>query len=165
MQLYDTNEFRASRDWPYAISAGCVVYRHGESGLEVLLLKREAAHSHNFTQEVSYNLPKGHIEFDETIARAAERETNEEAGVSIHIQTYLGTKFWDIMHPVHHVSIQKTVHYFAARWESDLPSMDAEHDEKIWVSFEQAETLLGSPNPKGEDELIHRLKIFLELVK
>lgn len=165
MKLYATNEFRASKDWPYAISAGCAVYREDKGGLEVLLLKREATHSHNPTQEVSYNLPKGHVEFDETIVQAAERETNEEAGVSIHVQTYLGTKFWDTVHPVHHVNVQKTVHYFAALWESDLPSMDAEHDEKVWVSIEEAERLLGAPSPKGEDEIIGRLQQFLERTK
>lgn len=163
MKLYDVNEFRASEKWPYSVSAGCVVYRKSQSGTEVLLLRREPTHSHNYSTEPSYNLPKGHVAFDETLLTAAERETEEEAGVEVDIQTYLGTKFWDTVHPFHGVNVKKTVHYFAALWKNDLPGIDDEHDEKVWVSPDEAEKLLGKPNPKGEDEIIKRLKDFLEL--
>lgn len=165
MNLYEDGEYRASKDWPYAISAGCIVYRRADTGTEVLLLKREPTHSHNVTDVTTYNLPKGHVGINETIAIAAERETNEEAGVGVLLQTYLGTKFWDTIHPVHKVNVQKTVHYFAALWKSDLQDMDTEHDDKVWVSLDEAIKLLGSPNPKGEDEIVQRLQAFLELVK
>lgn len=164
MQLYDVDEFRASERWPYAISAGCVVYRHGE-GLEVILLKREPSHSHNITEKPTYNLPKGHVDFNEALEEAAVRETAEEAGVEAEAQTYLGAKFWDITHPVHKIHVEKTVHYFAAQWKADLESIDTEHDEKVWVSLDDAEKLLGPPNPKGEDEIIRRFQKYLELTK
>lgn len=163
MKLYEANEYRATKKWPYAISAGCVVYRYNNSVAEVLLLKREPTHSHNVTKVPTYNLPKGHVDFGETLEQAAARETNEEAGVEVEIQTYLGSKFWNLTHPVYGVATQKTVHYFAALWEADLEDIDTEHDEKVWASIDDAIQLLGEPNPKGEDELVQRLQTFLEL--
>lgn len=162
MQLYQSGEYRASKEWPYAICAGCVVYRHSADGYEVLLLFMKKADSAGAAQQ-EYHLPKGHMDIGETLEQAALRETSEEAGVSATVQTYLGTRFWAVQHPVHKIQVEKTVHYFAAKWQADLEFMDDEHDGKEWVSLDKAEQLLGAPNPKGEDEIIRRLKTFLEL--
>lgn len=163
MQLYDVSEYRASKNWPYAISAGCVVYRESPRGIEVLLLGREPAHTHNTTKQRAFNIPKGHVSQDETLQQSAVRETEEEAGVTAEIKTYLGALQRHFLHPVHKVKNEKTIHYFAAEWQKDLPVMDSEHDDKVWVLLNEAEKLLGPPNPKDEDEIIRRLKHFLEL--
>jgi len=163
MLMYESNEYRASKNWPYAISAGCIVYRHSENGFEVLLLKRGTGHPANRMDGDQFNLPKGHVEFDETIVQTAARETAEEAGCEVKIVTYLGPKLWDITHPIHKVHVEKAVHYFAAEWQADLEEIDREHDEKVWVGLDEAIKLLGAPNPKGEDEVVKRLKKFLEL--
>lgn len=159
--MYESNEYRASKKWPYAISAGCVVYRENNGKIEILLLKRKPSHSFNVTDVDTYNLPKGHVARDETLEQTAKRETSEEAGCEVEIKTYLGTKVWDLIHPVHKIHVQKTAHFFAAQWLKDLDSMDVEHDEKIWVSVGEALKLLGAPNPKGEDEMVKRLLDFL----
>jgi 8-oxo-dGTP pyrophosphatase MutT (NUDIX family) len=167
MKLYDSDEYRASENWPYAVCAGCVVYRFNQNKeVEVLLLFTEEPYTDSETKlryTTQYHLPKGHLESTETLEQGALRETAEEAGVDAKITTYLGTRFWAITHPKHKTYVEKTVHYFAAQWQHDLSEMDDEHDGKAWFSIQEAEEMLGKPNPKGEDEVIRRLKKFLEL--
>jgi 8-oxo-dGTP pyrophosphatase MutT (NUDIX family) len=167
MKLYDSGEYRATKQWPYSISAGCCVFRSNGSRIEVLLLLRRAGEYPQFKDNDAdtYHLPKGHSGFNERIDEAAIRETEEEAGVTVRLETYLGTRHWVVTHPVHKLPVDKTTHYFAAEWQSDLPEKDDEHSGAIWASLEDAEKLLGPPNPKGEDEIVRRLKTFLEITK
>jgi len=69
-----------------AISAGCVVTRHGANGIEVLLVHPRGA---TFKQPL-FGIPKGLIEPGETAQAAARRETLEETGLHVHIHTSLG---------------------------------------------------------------------------
>ena len=163
MKLYNSNEYRATKQWPYAISAGCVVYRINNGTVEILLLLRKAG---DFPQLKdgnidSYHLPKGHMNIGETLEQTATRETAEEAGVSVEITTYLGARIFDHTHLK--MKQSKTIHYFAGLWQKDLESMDAEHTSKLWVNVDDALRLLGAPNPKREDERIKALITFLEL--
>lgn len=166
MKLYNSGEFRASKHWPYAIASGCVVYRTGEDGVEVLLLSRDFDHDYysaGDTDKPSYHLPKGHVKIDETLQSAALRETQEELGADCAIQTYLGSIHHDFNHPKHRNTNDKVVHYFAAEWVNDVQKTDNEHDSREWVEIDEAIEHLGQPNPKGEDEIVKRLKKFLEL--
>ena len=166
MKLYKENEYRATDKWPYAISAGCVVYRKTQDSFEVLLLPRDNTTNkwgRDGGQRLSHHLPKGHVGFNETLIQAAQRETTEEAGVSAEIESYLGSREDNFKHPNTGIVTCKTVHYFAASWQNDLKIKDNEHDNPIWVSLEVAENLLGPPMPKCEDEIIRRLRSFLEL--
>lgn len=129
----------------------------------MLLLKRAAENTLTAEDFITYHLPKGHNEFNETLLETAVRETGEEAGCSVEIQTYLGTLNKEYTYKGNFYS--RAFHYFAALWQQDIGVMDQEHDEKVWVSIDEAGKLLGKPNPKGEDELIRRLKKFLELTK
>lgn len=168
MQLNDSNEYRATKEWPYAISAGCIVFRKIDTKVEVLLLVRDSSKiewGRSQNQKLSYHLPKGHCGFNETLAQAAVRETQEEAAVEGEVQTYLGARTDIFVHPNTQYPTDKTVHYFALLWKNDLPGMDSEHSSKTWVSIEEAEKLLGKPNPKGEDELIRRFKKYLEVAR
>ena len=162
MLMYESNEYRATERWPYAISAGCVVYRQAGEGIEVLLLRRHPDHSYNHQKTESYNLPKGHVGFEETLEKAAIRETQEEAGCDVLVNSYLGPLERDFIHPKFKNHIIKTTHYFAAQWESDMKTIDHEHDERVWVMLEKAIELL-SLTPKGEDEIIKRLRKMLEV--
>lgn len=165
MKLYSVNEFRASSTWPYAISAGCVVYKKTAANeIEVLLLKRDPGNAFNQLSVTSYHLPKGHVNFNESLEHAAVRETQEEAAVDVSVAGYLGALHWDIIHPVHKTRTNKIVHYFAVEWVKDLAQQDNEHDGKTWVSIAEAIKLLGAPNPKGEDEIIQRLQQYFEQV-
>jgi 8-oxo-dGTP pyrophosphatase MutT (NUDIX family) len=55
--------------------AGAVVYRRGDDGFRVLLVRARK-------NPTDWIFPKGHIEDDETAAEAAVREAEEEAGVT-----------------------------------------------------------------------------------
>ncbi len=164
--MYESSEYRASKNWPYSISAGCVVYREQNKVLEVLLLVRDASKlswGRSGNQKISYHLPKGHVGRNETLEQAAIRETKEEAAVMGDITVYLGARTDAFTHPNTNINTQKTVHYFAMTYSEDLPKMDNEHTDKSWVNIDDAVRLLGAPNPKGEDEIVLRLKKLMEL--
>lgn len=165
MLLYEGQEYRASKNWPYAISAGCVVYRKTNDKTEVLILGREPGHSHSLNKNVmNYSLPKGHLNGGDSLEATALRETEEEAGCEVKLTTYLGSTTRTFLHPHHKVKNEKTTHYFAALWQNNSVQMDQEHDSKLWVSPEAAINLLGGPGGlKGEENMISRLKKFLEL--
>lgn len=163
MKLYESGEYRATKDWPYSICAGGVVYRYNGEDIEVLLLLRKAG---EFPQLAdghidSYHLPKGHLGLEERIDQAAEREIAEEAGCKVVIKSYLGAR----VHQYVDVGIKrdKIIHYFAAEWENDLDGIDHEHSDTVWAPIEQALELIGGSNPKREDIIIQRLKDFFKL--
>lgn len=165
MNLYESGEYRATKNWPYSICAGSVVYKVEDDELKILLLLRKAG---EFPQLIdghvdSYHLPKGHMEIDETVQQTAIRETQEEAGCEIEIQTYLGAKVNQFVDGG--IARDKIVHFFAAKWLRDLDSIDSEHSNKVWKSFDEAVKLIGDLNPKREDTIVNRLADFLELTK
>ncbi len=161
MKLYDTDEFRATKQWPYAVCAGCVVYRLLQDKVEILLLERNAENDLTNEDFVTYHLPKGHIRFSEPLLEAAIRETLEELGCEVKVQTYLGAIQKEYIFKG--INYNRTFHFFAAEWQEDVANIDDEHDSRSWVTLEDAAQLLGPPNPKGEDELIKRFTNFLEL--
>ena len=165
MKLYETKDVRASNNWPYAIAAGCVVYRDFAGVLKVLLLKRLGGHPNDPNQNsVTYNLPKGHVSVDESLVDAAVRETKEESGVTVKVQTYLGSTTHEFIHPKYNMLNSKTTHYFAASWVTDDSVMDGEHDSVQWVDFDEAKRLLSDPGVKRDEaKFIQRLEKYLEL--
>lgn len=164
MDLYESNELRATKQWPYAVSAGCVVYRFDSDSVEVLLLERFFSSNPEYSSGVNYNLPKGHVAREETLESAAIRETEEEAGCKVVVQTYLGALVRDFTHPSHGVYNDKTVHYFAGLWQDDLEGIDSEHDSRSWFGLDEAIKLLRTTNERKEEYLIvQRLQKFLEL--
>lgn len=59
-------------------SAGTLLYRHGEAGLEVLLVHP----SGNYNRRAPWSIPKGLADPGETLEQTARRETLEETGVA-----------------------------------------------------------------------------------
>lgn len=166
MKLYESGEYRASAGWPYALAAGCVVYRKSPTGIEIILLSKEQKSDPVSAGEnaQSYHLPKGHVNVGEPLELAAQREAEEETGCVVKVQTYLGSVVWKYVHPREPHVFDKTVHSFLALWKKDQGEMDDEHDARLWVSIEKAIELLGDQsNPKGEDEFIRRAQAFWRL--
>lgn len=67
---------------PTRFSCGAVVYRKQPTCTQILLVKQS-------TNDESWGIPKGHMEYGETYVETAVRETLEEAGIDIKIITQL----------------------------------------------------------------------------
>jgi predicted NUDIX family NTP pyrophosphohydrolase len=96
------------------VSSGCVVTRQGEEGIEVLLVHARGA---TFRRPL-FGIPKGLVEEGEDLEATAQRETEEETGLNVHIRASLG-------------SIQqksgKIVHAF---WATIDPASERDIDDK-----------------------------------
>jgi predicted NUDIX family NTP pyrophosphohydrolase len=133
------------------ISAGCLVTREGEHGLEVLLVHPRGA---TFRRPL-FGIPKGLIDEGEDPEAAALRETLEETGLRVEIQESLGTvqqKNGKIVHA-----------YWATVAPESLAAIDErgrcrpnddENDVCRFYTLEQAEPLM----ILAQRELLQRLR-------
>ena len=114
------------------VSAGGVVYRRIDDGIEVVLASRRTRRG-----QLAWGLAKGGIEMGETREQAAIREVREETGLTADIEADLGdTKYmyvWD------DIRIRKTVHFFLMRHTGgDVDDRDDEMEEIRWFPMERA---------------------------
>ena len=114
------------------LSAGGIVYRGGEEGVEVALIRAGKR----------WGLPKGHVESGETVQETALREVAEETGLRGEIVSKLGeityrfTNRWSAGKPVR---VFKRVHFYLIRWSSgDVEGHDHEVDEARWFPVDTA---------------------------
>lgn len=93
-------------------SAGCYLVRKSDDGLKLLIIKKTWPNG-----DIKYVLPKGHKEGDETLEKAAIRETKEESGYTdFKLLRYLGSSTYELDWS----EIQmKTDHYYLAILKSD----------------------------------------------
>lgn len=129
------------------VSAGGVVYRRGDDGLEVILASRRTRRG-----ELAWGLAKGGIEAGEDAETAAVREVREETGLTAEIEADLGdTKYfyvWD------DVRIRKTVHFFLMRHTGgDTDDRDDEMEEVRWFPMERA---IKRSAYRGERDMLQR---------
>ena len=114
------------------VSAGGVVYRRGDDGIEVVLASRRTRRG-----QLAWGLAKGGIERGETKEQAAIREVREETGMTAEIEDDLGdTKYmyvWD------DIRIRKTVHFFLMRHTGgNVDDRDDEMEEIRWFPLDRA---------------------------
>jgi len=115
---------------PTHVSAGAVALRPGKFGREVLIMYRKSTDS--------WHLPKGTQRAGESILETALREVEEETGVEISIQSYLGS-----LHSVKSNGSPKLTHYYlAAPSSTNFLEHDSEHDEVKFLAFDEAYRLL-----------------------
>ena len=108
-------------------SCGAVVYRDGDAGMEVLLIKRKNGGHWAF--------PKGHVEKKETEAETALREIKEETGLKVE----LDTSFREIVAYSPKPGVMKDVIYFAAKAKKDHARPQLEEVLEIcWKSPQEA---------------------------
>lgn len=81
---------------------------------------------------LTWSLPKGHLEEGESLEAAAVREVNEETGISGRVVAPLGVI--DFYFTAEGQRIHKTVHHYLLLAEGgELNSDDVEVDEVAWV--------------------------------
>lgn len=108
-------------------SCGAVVYRDGDGGMEVLLIKHKNGGHWAF--------PKGHVEKKETEAETALREIKEETGLKVE----LDTSFREIVAYSPKPGVMKDVIYFAAKAKKDHARPQPEEVLEIcWKSPQEA---------------------------
>lgn len=112
-------------------SCGAVVYRQGETGVEVLMIKHKNGGHWAF--------PKGHVEKNETESETALREIQEETGLAVD----LDTGFRETVTYSPKAGVMKDVIYFAAKVKAnDARPQPEEVLELRWEPQDQALALV-----------------------
>jgi 8-oxo-dGTP pyrophosphatase MutT (NUDIX family) len=129
------------------VSAGGVVYRRGDDGVEIVLAARRTRRG-----DLAWGLAKGGIEADESAEQAAVREVREETGIEAEIEASLGeTRYFDVWEDVR---IRKTVHFFLMRATGGDPAdRDDEMEDVQWFPLERS---LKRAAYRGEREVLGR---------
>ena len=129
------------------VSAGGVVYRHGDDGIEIVLAARRTRRG-----DLAWGLAKGGIEADESAEQAAVREVREETGIDAEIEASLGeTRYFYVWEDVR---IRKTVHFFLMRATGGDPAdRDDEMEDVQWFPLDRA---LKRAAYRGEREVLGR---------
>ena len=112
-----------------AVSAGGVVYRRGQDGIEVVLCGR--------TAEEIWGLPKGTPDANESLEETAVREVGEETGLRVAIEAKIDTiEYWFTREGVRY---HKFVHhYLMVATGGSLDDHDWEYDKVDWFPLEEA---------------------------
>jgi 8-oxo-dGTP pyrophosphatase MutT (NUDIX family) len=85
-------------------SAGGIVYRHGDTGPEVVLCGRRS--------DGLWGLPKGTPVQGETLEQTARREVREETGLQVEIERPLGAIEYWFTRPEQGLRFHKIVHHY-----------------------------------------------------
>jgi len=128
-----------------AVSAGGIVFRRAEEGVEIVLVGRNA--------ERLWALPKGTPDPGETLEETALREVREETGLEVRIVDMVGqVEYWYTAPDGDRV--QKTVHYYLMEpTGGDTANHDHEFDLVEWRHLTEAERLL---THKNQLPMLHR---------
>ena len=129
------------------MSAGGVVYRRSDEGVEVVLAARRTRRG-----DLAWGLPKGLVEPDETPEQAAVREVREETGLEAEVEVSLGEiRYFYVWEGVR---VRKAVHFFLMRATGgDVSQHDDEMEEVRWFPLSVA---LRRATYKGEREVLQR---------
>jgi 8-oxo-dGTP pyrophosphatase MutT (NUDIX family) len=129
------------------ISAGGVVYRRGDDGVEICLAARRTKRG-----DLAWGLPKGVVERDESPETAALREVAEEAGLHAEIEEDLGTvRYFYVWEGVR---VRKEVRFFLMRATGgDVAHHDDEMEDVRWFAARRA---IKRASYRGERELVER---------
>lgn len=115
----------------YAVSAGGVVYRQSDHGLEVVVCGRMS--------DGVWGLPKGTPNEGESLEEAAIREVGEETGLLVRIEDKITVIDYWFAHAEAGVRFHKWVHYYLmVPIGGDLDAHDWEYDMVEWLTVEEA---------------------------
>ena len=117
------------------VSAGGMVYRHTEQGLEIVVCRR-------YNPAVC-GLPKGTVESGETQRETALREVQEETGLEVQDAGLIGDIGYSFMNSKSGIQYDKKVYFYLMRpIGGDLSLHDDEYDFVKWVSVKEAMSVL-----------------------
>ena len=127
-------------------SAGGVIYRRNESGLQIVLISVKNGQA--------WCLPKGIVDKGETTEETAVREVREETGLTGRIIDALGEiNYWYYIKG-ENLKCRKTVHFYLMEYVSgDTDGHDVEVDEAAWFSLEAA---LEKVSYKGDRAMVEK---------
>ena len=126
-----------------ATSAGGILFRVGQRGPELVLGKRRRERD-----AITWSLPKGTPDGDETSEQTALREVTEETGLQVRIVAPVGDVHYRFVREGRR--IDKTVHYFLMEVVGgDIADHDHEFDEVRWFSVAEAESIMSFPTERG----------------
>jgi 8-oxo-dGTP pyrophosphatase MutT (NUDIX family) len=129
------------------VSAGGVVYRRTDDGVEMALAARRTRRG-----ELVWGLAKGAIEPDESDEEAAVREVREETGLEAEVEADLGDiRYFYVWEGVR---VRKRVRFFLMRATGgDVADHDSEMEDVRWFPMRVARKRAAY---KGEREVIER---------
>lgn len=119
-------------------SAGGVLYRHGDEGVEVVLVGRR--------RERLWALPKGKPDGDEDVRQTALREVREETGIEARIEETIGEVTYWYTGPDGLRVHKKVIYFLMQPVGGDMDAHDHEFDDVVWVHLSEAERLLTHRN-------------------
>ena len=127
------------------ISAGGVVIDVHQGVARIAVIARR-----NRAGRVEWCLPKGHLETNETLEKAAVREVTEETGIVGRVLASLGTI--DYWFPASGTRVHKVVHHFLLEATGGELSIagdpDAEAIDVAWLPLGEAHSQLTFPNER-----------------
>ncbi|HVH53487.1 MAG TPA: NUDIX hydrolase [Actinomycetota bacterium] len=129
------------------VSAGGVVYRRSDEGVELVLAARRTRRG-----DLAWGLPKGLVEADETREQTAVREVREETGLEADVEASLGEiRYFYVWEGAR---VRKVVHFFLMRATGgDVSQHDHEMEDVRWFPLSIA---LRRATYKGEREVLQR---------
>jgi 8-oxo-dGTP pyrophosphatase MutT (NUDIX family) len=129
------------------VSAGGVVYRRQDEGIEVALAARRTRRG-----DLAWGLPKGAIETGESEEEAALREVLEETGLEAEVESDLGEiRYFYVWEGVR---VRKRVRFFLMRATGgDVSKHDTEMEEVRWFPLRRA---IKRATYRGERDVIER---------
>ena len=136
-----------------AVSAGGVVYRNGEDGIEVVICGRLG--------DGVWGLPKGTPHDGESLEETAVREVSEETGLEVLIGEKIGVvEYWFARTRVRY---HKWVHHYLFQATGgDTASHDLEYDRVEWRPIENA---LKTLTFKNESDMVETAREMIETVR
>lgn len=150
-------------------SAGGIVYRL-ENGKVLWLLiktlsKKNTTRVGTSVRKTVCKFPKGHLNKNEVLKAAAQREVEEEGRVKTKIVTKLGSNDYIIWDKAEHRKIIKKVTFFLMEYveDSNLKYFDNETViDRMWLTFEEA---LGKLSYDSEKVLLKKASYRLKAIR
>jgi len=133
-----------------AVSAGGIVYRLGDAGLQFAICGRDS--------DGVWGLPKGTPDPGESLEQTAVREVTEETGLEVRVVDKIGViEYWFSREGVRY---HKWVHYYLMEAVGgDTSAHDVEYDKVEWFP---AEVALKKLTFKNEIQIAEKAKALLE---